>query len=238
VNLQLTLRSRFGAFALDARFGAPSGITALFGPSGAGKTLTLRCIAGLERVEAGRIVLGERVLLDTEARVSVPTRARRIGYVFQQYALFPHLDVAANVGYGIRDRPRGERERRVAELLALVNLAGYGDRSPLGLSGGEQQRVALARALATDPGLLLLDEPFAALDQRVRRRLRTELRRVHEVTGTPMLLVTHDLAEVRQLADWIVLYNRGRVLQCGAAAEVLDGPVSDEAAEVLHGEHP
>jgi molybdate transport system ATP-binding protein len=233
VNLEVTLRSRFGTFRLDAAFAAPTGITALFGPSGAGKTLTLRCLAGLERVESGRIVLGERVLLDATAGIDVPARHRRIGYVFQQYALFPHLSVATNVGFGLHALSRAEREARVRELLALVGLEGYEARRPRELSGGEQQRIALVRALATHPELLLLDEPFAALDERVRRRLRAELRRVHDTTGTPMLLVTHDLAEVRQLSDWVVLYSSGRVLQAGPTTEVLASPASEEAAELL-----
>jgi len=236
VTLHVALRSRFGGFLLDVRFDAPPGITGLFGPSGAGKTLTLRCIAGLERVETGRVALGDRVLLDTAARTDVPARGRRVGYVFQHYALFPHLSVAANVAYGLPRLPRRERDERVAGMLALVGLDAYGARRVRELSGGEQQRVALVRALATGPDLLLLDEPFAALDQRVRRRLRAELRSVHDATGIPMLLVTHDLAEVRQLADQLVLYSGGRVLQAGPTEQVLDRPACAEAAAVLGGE--
>jgi molybdate transport system ATP-binding protein len=233
VSLDLALRSRFGPFSLDVAFAAPAGITALFGPSGAGKSLTLRCIAGLEAVEAGRVVLDGRTLLDTDVGLSLPARERRIGYVFQNYALFPHLSVAANVAYGLGRRPRAERDERVVRMLGLVGLGGYGPRRVRELSGGEQQRVALVRALATEPALLLLDEPFAALDQRVRRRLRTELRRVHDTVGTPMLLVTHDLGEVRQLADWLVLYDGGRVLQAGPTVDVLARPASDEARAVI-----
>ena len=236
VSLAVEVRARRGTFALDACFEAPPGITALFGPSGAGKTLTLRCVAGLERPDAGRIALGERVLVDRAAGVEVPPRLRAIGYVFQQYALFPHLDVLDNVAYGLGALPRGERRARARELLARVGLEGYETRRPRELSGGEQQRVAVARALATEPGLLLLDEPFAALDRRVRTRLRAELRRLHDQTGTPMLLVTHDLAEVRQLAEHLVLLEGGRVLRAGPRDEVLRDPGSAAAAELLAAE--
>ena len=168
--LEVSVRVRAGAFRLDASFRAPGGITALFGPSGAGKTLTLRCIAGLTTPDSGRIAVGERVLFDPARSIDLPARHRRLGYLFQQYALFPHLDVAGNVGFGL-DGGRDERAARVRELLALVGLAGFEKRRPRELSGGEQQRVALARALAPRPELLLLDEPLSALDGRVRRRL-------------------------------------------------------------------
>jgi molybdate transport system ATP-binding protein len=235
VTLSVAILARRGGFTLDARFDAPPGVTGIFGPSGAGKTLTLRCIAGLDRPDAGRIALGSRVLADRAAGVDLPPRERRIGYVFQQYALFPHLGVLDNVTYGLAALPRPERRERGRELLAKVGLAGYEARRPRELSGGEQQRVALARALATGPELLLLDEPFAALDQRVRGRLRSELLRLHELTGTPMLLVTHDLAEVRQLTSHLVLYEDGRVLRAGDTGEVLRDPGSEAAAELLAG---
>jgi molybdate transport system ATP-binding protein len=235
VTLSVAVRARRGGFLLDARFEAPPGLTGLFGPSGAGKTLTLRCIAGLDRPDAGRVSLGERVLLDRAAGVDLPPRARRIGYVFQQYALFPHLGVLENVTYGLAALSVAERRERGRELLGRVGLAGYEARRPRELSGGEQQRVALARALAPGPDLLLLDEPFGALDQRVRQRLRAELLGLHESTGTPMLLVTHDLAEVRQLTSHLVLYDAGRVLRAGPTAEVLREPGSEAAAELLCG---
>jgi ABC-type sulfate/molybdate transport systems ATPase subunit len=220
VSVAVSIALELPGFALRVEFEVGDGITALFGPSGAGKSMTLRSIAGLAS-PAGRIVVSGRVLLDTGAGTDVPPRERRIGYLFQQYALFPHLSVEGNVGYGLHRLPRGERAARVAELLALVGLEGYGGRRPHELSGGQQQRVALARALATRPDLLLLDEPFAAVDLRVRRRLRAELRRIHDVTGTPMLLVTHDLAEVRQLAGSLVVLDRGQVLRAGRTTTVL-----------------
>jgi len=233
VSLDVRVAHRVGGFALDVAFSAEEGITALFGPSGAGKTLTLRCVAGLSRPDAGRILLHGRTLFDADAGVSLPARDRRIGYVFQQYALFPHLDVEGNVGYGVTGLSRAERAERVGALLALVDLEEFARRPVQGLSGGQQQRVALARALATEPDLLLLDEPFAAVDIRVRRRLRAELRRIHEATRTPMLLVTHDLSEVRQLAESVVLMDAGRVVQTGPTRSVLANPADPELAQLL-----
>jgi molybdenum ABC transporter ATP-binding protein len=233
VSLEVAIRIELGEFSLQADFDLQTGITALFGPSGAGKTLTLRCIAGLTRPTAGRVVLAGETLVDTAAGVHVRPQHRRIGYVFQQYALFPHLDVAANIGFGLPRLEKPERTARIASLLSLVGLEGMGDRRPGELSGGQQQRVAIARALATNPRLLLLDEPFAAVDLRVRRRLRTELLRIHQATGTPMLLVTHDLGEVRQLAADVVLLENGRVLRRGPTRDLLTQPVDPEIAQLL-----
>jgi molybdate transport system ATP-binding protein len=224
VSLSVSLRGKAGDFRLDASFHAPPGITALFGPSGAGKSLTLRYIAGLSTPEAGRIVLEETLLLDREGGIDLPTRSRRLGVLFQHPALFPHLDVSGNVAFGIHRLPREERTHRVEELLALVGLEGFGARRPTSLSGGEQQRVALARALAPRPRLLLLDEPFSALDMEIRFRLLDELDALHRRTAVPMVLVTHDPVEVRRLAGWVVRYREGRVVAEGPPAEILDGP--------------
>lgn len=234
MRLDVRVRLDAGGFHLGVAFEAPAGITALFGPSGAGKTLTLRCVAGLMRPGEGRIVLGDRVLLDRASGVDLPSRRRRVGYLFQQYALFPHMDVAENVAFGV-DGSREERQRAVERLLELVGLPGFEHRRPRELSGGQQQRVALARALAPSPELLLLDEPFSALDGRTRRRLRGELLRIHEATGVPMVLVTHDLREVRELAGHVVLFDAGRVLRSGETDEVLGNPGSPEAEELLRG---
>lgn len=233
VRIDLTL----GDFFLQVAFGAGDGITALFGPSGAGKTLTLRSIAGLAAPQAGRIVASGRTLFDSEAGIAIPARERGIGYLFQQYALFPHLTVARNVGFGLHGQPPPVRSRRVNQLLSLVGLEGFAGRYPAQISGGQQQRVALARALAPEPSLLLLDEPFAAVDLRARRRLRAELLRIQEVTSTPMILVTHDLGEVRQISDSLIVLDRGRVLQAGPTPELLADPgailseLADESIE-------
>lgn len=235
VTLQVQVELHVGAFDLDVSFEASGGITALFGPSGAGKTLTLRSIAGLVTPRAGRITLADRVVFDSADGVDLPPQARGFGFVFQHYALFPHLTVEQNVGFGLHRLERADRAERVHRLLELVALDGLEQRRPAQLSGGQQQRVALARALATEPQLLLLDEPFAAVDLRVRRRLREELRRIHQMTGTPMLLVTHDLHEVKQLSDSLVLVEHGRVLASGPTASVLDQPQDSELMELLGG---
>ncbi|HEY8656083.1 MAG TPA: ATP-binding cassette domain-containing protein [Candidatus Limnocylindria bacterium] len=224
--LAVDVRRSLGPFTLDVAFAAPAGITALFGPSGSGKTLTLRTVAGLLRPDRGRVALGPRVLFDSEAGIDVPTRERRIGYVFQHYALFPHLTAAANVAYGLHALPAPARTARVLELLELVELSGLAARHPHELSGGQQQRIAIARALAPVPELLLLDEPFAAVDTFLRARLRDQLRAIHERAGVPMILVTHDLADVQHLAESLVVYGHGEVLQVGATADVLRSPMA------------
>lgn len=233
VTLHVDLRSRIGDFALDVTFESRSGITALFGPSGAGKSLTLRHIAGLVRGREGRIALGERTLFDSTASVHLPPRERRIGMVFQEYALFPHLSVRSNIEFGLDGRPKRERASRADELLVLMGLEAQADRRPRDLSGGERQRVAVARALAPEPDLLLLDEPFAALDFRVRRGLRAALRTLQLRTGIPMVLVTHALPDVREISDTLVLLDRGRVVAAGATAELLAAPPTPEAAALL-----
>lgn len=224
--LQVAFTHRLGSFDLAPRFHAGGGITALVGASGAGKTLTLRAIAGLLTPKAGRIALLGDTLFDAERGVHMPPQLRRIGVVFQQYALFPHLTVAANVAYGLAAKPDAERQDIVSRWLALVGLESYGARWPRELSGGQQQRVALARALAPAPRMLLLDEPFGAVDMGLRKRLREELRRIQQTVGTPMLLVTHDLDEVRQIADHVIVMDAGRVVH----EQPVGGPHADLSA--------
>lgn len=216
--LHVAIRRQLPAFALDVAFDTQGGIVALVGPSGSGKTLTLRTIAGLLHSDKGRIVLGGRVLFDADARIDVPARERHIGYVFQHYALFPHYTAAQNVAYGLHTLPREVRDTRVREMLALVHLDRHADKRPSALSGGEQQRVALARALAPQPSLLLLDEPLSALDAPLRIALGHELRDLHERTGVPMLLVTHDPEEAHRVADVVVQLVDGRVMAMYTAA--------------------
>jgi ABC-type sulfate/molybdate transport systems ATPase subunit len=211
-TLTVAFAHRVGSFELAPQFCAGDGITALVGASGAGKTLTLRAIAGLLTPQTGHIALQGDTLFDAQRGVHTPPQARRIGVVFQQYALFSHLTVAENVAYGLVERSDAERQAEVSRWLALVGLESYGTRWPRELSGGQQQRVALARALAPAPRMLLLDEPFAAVDMGLRKRLREELRRIQRTVGTPMLLVTHDLDEVRQIADHVIVMDAGRVV--------------------------
>ena len=231
--VSVELVKRYPGFTLDVRWEAEDAVVGLFGPSGAGKTLTLQCLAGLITPDAGRIVVDERVFLDTAAGVNLPPQARRVGYVFQGYALFPHLSVAENVAYGLRDRPRAARARRVAEVLERLGLAGLERRYPRELSGGQRQRVALGRALAIDPALLLLDEPLSALDAPLRRALRDELREVLAGWGTAAVVVTHDFTEAYRLADRIVVYEDGRVIQAAPRAELLWRPASEAVARIM-----
>ncbi len=208
--LSVNVHHEFVGYTLDMHFTSTHGVTALLGPSGAGKSLTLRAIAGLLQPTRGCITLNERVLFDSATRTNVPTRDRQVGYVFQQYALFPHLSVAENVAYGLHSWSRAARDERVQEMLALTELKDWASRHPRTLSGGQQQRVALARSLAPRPSLLLLDEPLASLDTPLRARLGAELRALHERTGIPMVLVTHDPDEAARIADSVVYVEAGR----------------------------
>ena len=208
-----TLHKRFGDaiaardFSLDIHAGE---FFTFLGPSGSGKSSVLRMIAGLESPDAGRIVIDGRDVS------GVPPWERGIGMVFQSYAVFPHMNVEENVGYGLRMRrqPKAAVRRRVEALLALVGLAGTGDRDILTLSGGEQQRVALARALALAPPILLLDEPLSALDEKIRREMQTELKRIQKQTGTTFVYVTHDQEEALTMSDRIAVIDRGECVQC------------------------
>jgi sulfate transport system ATP-binding protein len=199
---------------------------ALLGPSGSGKTTLLRILAGLEVAEGGRVWFGEREVTNDKPA------SRGIGFVFQQYALFGHMTVAQNIAFGLEVMRRGARPAkrdiaaRVDQLLDLVQLPGVGKRYPAQLSGGQRQRVALARALARNPRILLLDEPFGALDAKVRRELRTALRQIHEELGLTSIFVTHDQEEAFALADRVVLLNDGRIEQFGTPTEIQREPAS------------
>jgi iron(III) transport system ATP-binding protein len=225
----LGLRKAFGHSTVLAGLDldVPTGsLTAVLGPSGCGKTTLLRLLAGFERADGGSIRLGERVLCDDETHLAPERRA--IGFVPQEGALFPHLDVAANVGFGL---PRGRRRGgRVEELLQLVGLGGLAKRFPHQLSGGQQQRVALARALAPEPGLVLLDEPFDALDAGLRARVRGEVRETLRAAGATALLVTHDQEEALSLADTVAVMRGGRIVQAADPQTLYRDPVDAEVA--------
>jgi len=231
-----SLVKRFERFpALNGvSFTAPQGaFLALLGPSGSGKTTVLRILGGLEYPDAGSVRFADLNWLD------VPARERRAGFVFQQYALFRHMTVAENIGFGLSVRPRRQRPpraeiaRRVEELLALVQLEGLGKRYPNQLSGGQRQRVALARALAIEPRMLLLDEPFGALDAKVRKELRGWLRALHERMGITTVFVTHDQEEAFALADLVAIMNAGRIEQYGTLEDVRRSPKTAFVAEFL-----
>ena len=229
VNLRLT-----GPIGLDVAFSvAPGEILALVGPSGSGKTTVLRSIAGLYAPSGGRILCNGSVWLDCDAGINVPARARRVGMVFQSYALFPHRSAAENVMEALSDLPAVMRRDQARSLLARLHLDGLEDRRPAELSGGEQQRVAVARALARRPEVLLLDEPFSAVDRVTRRGLRRELAELRRELPMPVILVTHDLDDVVRLADRICVMRRGRILQTGPVDQVMAQPANAEIAELL-----
>jgi sulfate transport system ATP-binding protein len=199
-------------------------LVALLGPSGSGKTTILRMVAGLEHADGGQIFFGD------EDATNIPVRDRGVGFVFQHYALFPHMTVAENIAFGMKvskvKRNTAAIDTRVAELLALVQLTGLGNRFPAQISGGQRQRVALARALAVDPKVLLLDEPFGALDANVRRDLRRWLRKIHDELGITTLFVTHDQEEALDLADRVVILEKGQIVQQGTPEEVCRTPAN------------
>lgn len=242
--LTVRLKQQFGNFRLDVDFQVPAGLTVLFGFSGAGKSLTLRSMAGLLHPGQGYIAIGEHVLFDSAAGIDLPAQERHVGYVPQHYALFPHLTVARNISFALPKQTarmgwrRGREERqaehaRVDELLAALELKGLERQYPATLSGGQQQRVALARALAAQPRLLLLDEPFNALDIAVRQRLRDSLKRFQRRFNIPIVLVTHDHDEAQQLADTIVTLQQGRVAQVGSVQDVFFTPASPDVARLV-----
>jgi molybdate transport system ATP-binding protein len=217
VDLQLTVADGRRRFNLAARFATDAPFAALYGPSGAGKTLTLQAIAGLLRPDAGHVRLDGRTLYDAAAGIDVPAPERRMGYLFQNYALFPHLSVRENVAFGLKAWNRRALSRkdaaRVQALLESFDLQSMADSRPDTLSGGQQQRVALARALACEPQVLLLDEPFASLNPMLRHNLRAELAQVRRQWGIPALMITHDLDDVLALADVTFVYAEGQVVQ-------------------------
>jgi len=211
-------------------------IGVLLGPSGCGKTTLLRAVAGLEQACQGRITLGEMPLVDAARHVHLPPERRRIGMVFQDFALFPHLSVAQNIAFGLADLPRAQKRERVQAMLALVGLSNLSERWPHQLSGGQQQRVALARALAPSPDLLLLDEPFSSLDVDLRERLAHELRAILKAAGTTALFVTHDQLEAFALGDHVGVMQQGHLHQWASAYELYHRPATLVVAEFIgHG---
>ncbi len=223
-----------GPIALDARLDCASGeLLALVGPSGSGKTTLLRSIAGLYRPGRSLVRCDGELWSDTERGLHLPPQRRRVGFVFQDYALFPHLSARANVETALRHLPGERRRERARELLRLVHLEGLEERLPSALSGGQKQRVALARALAREPRVLLLDEPFSAVDQVTRRRLQRQLVLLRQRLPVPTILVTHDLEEAARLGDRICVLHRGRTLQTGPPAEVLNRPADSLVARLV-----
>jgi molybdate transport system ATP-binding protein len=229
VEASLPLRD----FELDVGLDVPHGCLAVAGPSGAGKTTVLRICAGLARPTEGRVAVDGETWLDTRHGIFMPPERRRCGYLFQHYALFPHLTAWQNVAYALTDLPRRDRRLRAEGLLERFGVAHAAAARPQGLSGGERQRVALARALARTPKVLLLDEPLSALDARTRAAAARELAAAVREAGVPALLVTHDFAEAAQLGDEVAVIDRGRLVQRGRPAELASRPASAFVAEFL-----
>jgi len=236
-ELDITKRMCSGGeeFLLRSQFSSTDRALVLFGPSGSGKTLTLRAIAGMLTPDEGYIRVNGDVVFDSSAGINTPTRHRKVGYLFQDYALFPHLTVQENIAFGLKPlfgRIGREQARRVKELIEIFGLGKITGQKPVALSGGQQQRTALARALATSPKMLLLDEPFSALDQPLRIRMRKELARILETFDIPMIMVTHDSDEVASFAKTIVVYHNGSVANIHAADDFTNS--SQSLAEALH----
>lgn len=211
----------------------PPSVTILFGPSGSGKTTILRCLAGLEQPEEGTISVGDELWFDAANRVTVPPQARRLGYMAQDYALFPNYTVEGNIAYGLTGLSAQEKKARVDEVLHLLQIESMAQQNPTQLSGGQQQRVALARAIARRPRLLLLDEPLSALDTPMRARLCKDLRTLLTQLAIPSVVVTHDWTEALVLGDHMAVIDNGRMLQTGTPQDVFSRPINAEVAHVV-----
>jgi molybdate transport system ATP-binding protein len=231
-HLEVSAFRRLSGFDLRVEFTSEPDRTVIFGPSGGGKSMTLRAIAGAVSLQTGRIAVGGRVLYDSARGVNLPSHARKVGYVPQGYGLFPHLSVEQNILYGVRGNVES-KPSLLGRMLELTDLVGLERRRPGALSGGQQQRVALARALASEPDLLLLDEPFSALDASRRRALRDEVIGIQRRTGVPLVTVTHDLQDAFELGDKIVIIDGGRVLQQGTRDETFYRPATRRVAELV-----
>jgi molybdate transport system ATP-binding protein len=232
--LEIRIKKRFANaerdFLLEAACVCAPGITILFGASGAGKTTLLDCVAGLASPDAGRIAVGDRVLFDGERGINFPVQRRGVGYVFQDLALFPHLSAEENIGYGLSGT---ERKRHTGEILESFRIAHLRDRKPREISGGERQRVALARALVTDPCLLLLDEPLAALDAVTKSKMIDDLRTWNQAHGIPIIYVTHSREEVFALGERVLVLEEGKIIAHGTPHEVMTAPRQESVAQLV-----
>ena len=233
MSLFVDVRKDFGNFKLDVTFTAENGITSLLGASGCGKSMTLKCIAGIEKPDEGRIELDGDVLFDSERGINLPPQQRKVGYLFQSYALFPNMTVRQNILCGLcREHDRQVKEKRLQEMLRLLQLEGLEKHRPSQLSGGQQQRVALARILVSDPHMLLLDEPFSALDYHLRDSLKIELRDLLQDFGREVLMVTHDRNEAYNMSSMIAIMDKGRLLCIKTCKDLFADPGSVPAATI------
>jgi molybdate transport system ATP-binding protein len=230
--LEISLKKQLEDFEVGVELRLDEELLVLFGPSGAGKTMILKMISGIVTPDAGRVAAGSEVLFDSGKGVNLPVRKRKVGYLFQDYALFPHMTVEENIAYGI-DGPKASAGQKVHELLGLMRLAGLEKRYPHELSGGQKQRTALARTLAAEPRVLLLDEPFSALDYQVREKLRADLINIHRVFPITTVLVTHDLEEAFMLGKKIAVINNGSIEQSGTREDVFYRPRTRNVARFM-----
>ncbi|WYM77737.1 ABC transporter ATP-binding protein [Methanolobus sp. ZRKC2] len=221
------------SFTLDAKFEIENELVVLFGRSGSGKTTALQCISGLLEPNGGKIIVNNKVYFDCHKRINLPVQQRSLGYVFQNYALFPHMDVKKNIAYGLKGWSKEEKEKRIQEMLQLLHIEGLENNYPSQLSGGQKQRVALARALAPKPDILLLDEPFSALDMVVRMKLREKIKEIQRELSIPVLFITHNHVEAFTIADKIIIFHDGRVQQLGTPEEVFYHPKNRHVAELV-----
>ena len=235
-NLDARVRKRLGTespeFALDVTFQASPGFTILFGPSGAGKTTLLDCVAGLARPDSGRIAIGDRIWFDAAHSTDLPVAQRRVGYVFQALALFPHLTVEQNVQYGLTHLPQAQRAAQASAILQAFRIPHLAPRYPREISGGESQRTALARTLVTNPALLLLDEPLAALDASTKTTIIDDLRSWNQAHRIPILYVTHSREEVFALGERVIVLDAGRIVAQGTPHEVISAPLQETSRSV------
>jgi molybdate transport system ATP-binding protein len=230
--LKVDIKRTLPGFKLDVSFSLNHEIMAVLGASGSGKTMTLQCIAGLLQPDSGRIELNGKVLFDSSNKVSLQSQKRKVGFVFQNYALFPHLTVVENIAYGIHHLPHQQAKSRVRQLLEIMHVTALEKRYPRQLSAGQQQRVAIARALAPDPEVLLFDEPFSALDTQLKERLELEMLALQQHYKGSMLLVTHDLAEGYKLGDKIAIYQSGNIIQFDSKRNVFAYPANRTVARL------
>lgn len=230
--LSVNIKKQLPGFSLDVRFESENHVTGVLGASGAGKSMTLRCIAGLERPGSGRIVLNGRVLYDSETGVDIPVRNRRIGILFQSYALFPHMTVEQNIGFALDSLQPAERKRKIKEKIAMMQLEGLEHRYPCQISGGQQQRVALARAFAVEPEALLLDEPLSALDDHLRDQTMLQLLESLGKYRGATLFVTHNIDEAYRMCNDLIIMSDGKVEACGNKEDIFECPPSVAAAQI------
>ena len=230
--LKVEINRTLPGFKLDIAFSVNGEVLGILGPSGSGKTMTLLCIAGLLHPDSGFIQLNDRVLFDSTKKLNLPPKDRNVGFVFQNYALFPHLSAGKNIAYGIRNRSREEVNHRVKVLIENMGLEGLQNRYPQQLSAGQQQRVAVARALAPEPDILLLDEPFSALDSLTKEQLERQILDLRQFYKGHIILVTHDLAEAYRLSSRIAVYDAGKIAQCDLKQKLISSPVNQKVARI------